>query len=300
MLTRIGDLAQSNHATQLLLEAQTRSRLTQIQISTGKVTRQFSGIAGDTNRLLSAKDALQRIQEFQSNNQLVGGRLEVMENAVSSLVDVASELRVLLIQRLNAAQGTPGIITPQVEQLLEQAVASLNVEMDERHLFAGSRTDAPPVVLDPAFSAFGAPDDTYYQGDAVRLTVRAAVDYELTYGMTADREGFQELIGALRATLAGDAPDDRALLNSALDLANAALQKVTSYQSELGAARAALDRINLGHGDAELYLETQISDIENVDLTEAINRLAQDQIVLESSMATIAQLNRLSLVDFLR
>ena len=205
-----------------------------------------------------------------------------------------------LVQRLDSAAGVTGIITPEVEQLLQQAVASLNTELDGRHLFAGSRNDADPVVLDPAFSAFGLPDDTYYQGDAVQLTVRADADVDLTYGMTADRDGFQELIGALRATLEGDGSDDHALLESALDLVNAALPKVTSYQSEIGTRQAALGRINLGHGDVEVYLQRQISDIENVDLTEAITRLSQDQMVIESAMATIAQLSRLSLADFLR
>ena len=65
MLTRTGDLAQSTYTTQLLLDAQTRSRATQIQISTGKVATQFSGIADGASRLVSAKDALQRIQQFQ-------------------------------------------------------------------------------------------------------------------------------------------------------------------------------------------------------------------------------------------
>ena len=112
MLTRTGDLAQSAYATQLLLQAQTRSRGTQIQISTGKVATQFSVIADSANRLVSAKDALQRIQQFQANNQLVDGRLQVMESATASLVEIASQLRVLLIQRLDSAQRVPGIITP--------------------------------------------------------------------------------------------------------------------------------------------------------------------------------------------
>jgi flagellar hook-associated protein 3 FlgL len=300
MLTRTGDYAQSTRASQLLLDAQTRSRATQIQISSGKVARDFKGIGGDTNRLVSAKDALQRIEDFQANNQQVGRRLEVMESSTAALVDIATQLRVLLIQRLDSAQGVPGTITPGVEQLLQQAAAELNVELDGRHLFAGSHTDRPAVALDPSFSAFGSPDDTYYQGDDVELSVRADVDQDVTYGMTADRQGFQKLIGALRAAAEGDGSDDQGLLESALDLVNAALPTITTYQSELGASRAALERINLGHGDAELYLETQIGDIENVDLTEAITRLSQDQMVIESSMATLAQLNRLSLVDFLR
>jgi flagellar hook-associated protein 3 FlgL len=300
MMTRTGDYAQSTRASQLLLDVQTRSRATQVQIGSGKVAQDFKGIGGDTSRLVSAKDALQRIAQFQSNNQQVERRLEAMESSTASLVDIATRLRVLLIQRLDSAQGVPGTVTPEVGQLLEQTTSDLNVELDGRFLFAGSRTDRPAVALDPAFSAFGAPDDTYYQGDDVELTVHADVDRDLTYGMTADRQGFQELIGALRAAAEGDGSDDQALLESALDLVNAALPRITGYRSELGANRAALERVNLGHGDAELYLESQVSDIENVDLTEAITSLSQDQMVLESSMATIAQLNRLSLVDFLR
>ena len=72
MLTRTGDFAQSTRTSQLLLDAQTRARETQIQISTGKVARQFSGIAADTNRLVSAKDALQRLRQFQANNSWSG------------------------------------------------------------------------------------------------------------------------------------------------------------------------------------------------------------------------------------
>jgi hypothetical protein len=122
-------------------------------------------------------------------------------------------------------------------------VSDLNVDFAGAHLFSGTRTDTAPVLLDPAFAGFGGPDDTYYQGDAVTLSVRADAGREVVYGMTADRAGFEELIGAL--------------------------PKVADYRSELGAGQAALERINLGHDDAEVYLERQISDIENVDLTEA-------------------------------
>jgi flagellar hook-associated protein 3 FlgL len=207
---------------------------------------------------------------------------------------------VLLIQRLDSGSAVPGVITPEIQHLLEQAVSELNVDFAGQYLFSGTRTDTAPVVLDPAFGGFGGPDDTYYQGDAVTLTVRAEAEREVAYGMTADRAGFEELIGALRTALAGDAADDRALLESALELVNTALPKVADYRSEIGAGQAALERINLGHGDAEVYLERQISDIENVDLTEAITRMSQDQMVIESAMATIARLNQATLADYLR
>ena len=300
MLTRVGDFAQHQRMTQLLLDAQTRARETQAQIGTGKVAQRFREVAADADRLLATKDVLHQIGQFRANNDLVAKRLQVMEAGVASLHDVGSRLRVLLIQRLDAASAVPGVISSELQHLLEQAVSDLNIDFNGRHLFSGTRTKTAPVALDPAFAGFGGPDDTYYQGDAVVLTVRADTNREVAYGMTADRPGFHELIGALRAALEGDGTDDRGLLESALDLVAAALPKIGDYRSELGAAQAALEQINRGHGDAEVYLERQISDIENVDLTEAITRMSQDQMVIESAMATIARLNQVTLADFLR
>lgn len=300
MLTRVGDFAQHQRMTQLMLDAQTRTREAQAQIGTGKVAQRFREVAPDADRLLATKDALLQLGQFRANNDLVTKRLEVMEAGVASLHDVGTRLRVLLIQRLDAASAIPGVISAELQQLLEQAVSDLNVDFNGRYLFSGTRTDTAPVVLDAAFAGFGGPDDTYYQGDAVTLSVRADTDREVAYGMTADRPGFEELIGALRTALEGDGNDDRALLESALQLVNLALPKISDHRSALGAAQAALEQINRGHGDAEVYLEHQISDIENVDLTEAITRMSQDQMVLESAMATIARLNQVSLVDFLR
>jgi flagellar hook-associated protein 3 FlgL len=300
MLTRVGDFAQHQRMAQLLLDAQTRAREAQVQIGTGQVAQRFREVAPDAERLLATKDALYQIRQYRANNELAAKRLEVMESSVGSLHEVGTRLKVLLLQRLDAGSAVPGVITPELQHLLEQAVSDLNVDFNGRFLFSGTRTDTAPVALDPAFAGFGGPDDTYYRGDGVSLSVRADANREVAYGMTADRPGFQELIGALRAALEGDASDDRALLESALGLVNAALPKVGDYRSGLGAGQAALERINVGHDDAEVYLERRISDIENVDLTEAITRMTQDQMVIESAMATIARLSQVTLADFLR
>lgn len=300
MLSRIGDFAQHGRMTELLLGAQSRTRATQVQISTGKVADRFRGVAGEASQLLRAKDVLQRVAQFQSNNDLVDQRLQVMESSLASLFEIGSRIKVLLIQRLDDGAGVPGTMAPEAAQLLNQAVAELNVEFSGRYLFAGSKTEAPPVVLDPGFAAFGAPDDTFYQGDDVVLSVLADEGREIGYGMTADRAGFHELIGGLRAALEGDATDDRAMLEDALALVTTALPELAEYRSHIGARQKAIESINFGLGEMQLYLENQISGIEDVDVAEAITRLSQDQMRLEATMATVARLSQLSLADYLR
>ncbi len=299
MLSRIGDQANNRQNTTLLLAAQSRSRATQAQISSGKVASTFQGLGTQVDRLVQTKSILQLNLQFQKNNQVTADRLQAMESSVAGLHDVADRFRVLAMQRLTDGVAPAGVLTAEVEHLLQQATADLNLNFSGSYVFAGSRTDRPPVVLDPAFTGFGAADPTYYQGDDLEVSLLADIDLQVDVGMSADREGFQELIGALRTFIEADGIDDQPLLESALGLVNDALPKIADYRAELGRRQSRLDEINTMHGDIQLYLERQVSDIENIDVTEAVTRLAQDQVMLETAMATISRINQLSLADYL-
>lgn len=53
------------------------------------------------------------------------------------------------------------------------------------------------------------------------------------------------------------------------------------------------------HEDSGVVLKTLISDIEDVDMAEAITRLNQEQLAQQASARVLAQLNTLTLLDFL-
>jgi len=299
MLNRIGDFAQQDRMTSLLLQTQTRSRLTQAQVSTGKVTDRFQDLAPNVERLIDVKMVLQENRQFQDSNNFTNRKLTVMESAISDLFEMGTRAQTLAIQRTSDGSTLPGVLGPEFQSLLDQAVGLLNTEMDDRYVFSGSRTDQEPVVLDPSFTTFGSSDDTYYQGDDLSLSIRADVNIEVSYTMSADLEGFRELVGGLRGLINGDTLDDSVVLEDSLGLVHESLGKIADYQAEIGVRQAQLDRINQRHTDAEVYLENRISEIEDVDITEAITRLAEDQILLEGAMATIARLSQLSLVEYI-
>ena len=300
MTARIGDFAHHRLMTGLMVGAQARVRETQSQLGSGARADRFRDLGGDAERMLAAKDVLHRNERYVQNNQIVDARLEVMEGSASSLIGIGTRLRTLLIQRQSDGSAVPGVLATEAEQLLEEAVAALNAEFNGRHLFAGSRTEAAPVALDPAFAAFGQPDDTYYRGDGVVPSVRAGEDIEIDYGVTADAPGFQRLIGALRAAIEGDRTGDAGLLQDSLTLANEALPAIEDTRGQIGNRRAMLERVNAAHQDAGLLLQGVVSGIQDVDLAEAVTRLAQQQVTLEAAMLTLSRLQDLSLANFLR
>ena len=301
--TRIGDFAQQERMSSLLLQTQTRTRTSQIQLSTGKVAEHFQGLGPSVERLIDVKIALQETRQFVESNQTSDRKLTVMEASVAELVDIATRVQTLAIQRTNDGSTDPGVIGIELESLLDQAVSLLNTDLDDKFLFGGSRTDQPPVVLDPSFDPstthLGLPDDTYYQGDTIELSVRADVNIEISHSMSADRLGFQELIGGIRGLITGDQLDDKAILDGSHTLIRDSIGKIADYQAELGTRLSQLDRINVRHTDTEVYLESRVSEIEDVDITDAITKLAEDQVLLEGALATISRLNQLNLVDFL-
>ena len=90
-------------------------------------------------------------------------------------------------------------------------------------------------VPDP--TAFGVPDDSYYQGDGVELSARVSETQEVRVGFAGNRQGFQELIGALKAAIEGHLTDDRSLLEDALSLATSAIDQINAYRAEGGFER---------------------------------------------------------------
>jgi flagellin-like hook-associated protein FlgL len=61
-----------------------------------------------------------------------------------------------------------------------------------------------------------------------------------------------------------------------------------------------LDTTKTQLDDAQVRIEGNISDIEDVNLTRAMTLLAQNQTTLSSSFAVTARLQQVSLLNFLR
>ncbi len=117
--------------------------------------------------------------------------------------------------------------------------------------------------------------------------------------MTADRLGFQQAIGALKAAIEGANTQNRVLLESGLDLANDAIRALSGYRTEIGSDLQTIERADLRNGDFITYIEGVISDIENVNIPAIVTQLASEQTMLEASFLSLDRVNSLSLVDFL-
>jgi flagellar hook-associated protein 3 FlgL len=208
-------------------------------------------------------------------------------------------MRVLLTQRLDSASGNLVPLDREAESFLDEVAAQLNIRLDERYLFAGSRIDRPPVEI-PADMPTAVDPDLYYQGDDVVTTVRADRDIEIAYGVTAADPAFANLIAAIGLARQAHLANDREGLEAAFNLTDAALTNVAELRGEIGTSGARIEAITESQRSAILYLDGIVSRIEDVDIPMTMTRIANDQASLEAAYLTTGRLSQLSLADYLR
>jgi flagellar hook-associated protein 3 FlgL len=299
-MARVASVAQHNIIQNSIFRTQERVFMRQTQIATGKVALSFHGIPRQAQRLIGVEAQLIRAEGFMKQNGLVEARLQLMDSAVDNMFEVASQLKVRLMQKLNGATGAAGAIAAEASDMLATVSGLLNTRTNGRFLFSGSATATQPVTVPvPDPTTFGVADSTYYAGDSVQLTARVSETIEVTYGIPGNRAGFQNLIGSIKATIEADNTDNETLMKTALTMLNSALGDLPDYRNEVGASINVVSRATERQGGFQLYAEGIINDIENTDIPSAVSALAADETALQASFLTIGRLSQLTLVNFL-
>lgn len=305
-MTRVSDYGQSQLTLFYLGNTQTRLFETQNSISTGKVAPNFAGLGADSSRFVSLKSQVSRIDQYLKNAEIVDQRLSQMETINGQVFDIASKFKTLLVNGLNANQAADLDLNQKATDLINQLSGLLNSKLDGRYLFSGSSTDTAPVDVNaPGFATPpgvypGTADTGYYLGNTTLLTARLDESFNLTYGVTADNAGYEQLIRSLR--LAADAtlvPQDQNRLEEALRVVNQAIQNIPNVTAQIGSSRAAIESIVSKHTDFKQFADKAIGDMSNVDVARAVTLLTEDQTTLEASYQVVARLSRLNLSNYL-
>ena len=305
-MSRVSDFGQSQLTLYYLTNTQKRLFDTQNSISSGKVAPNFAGLGADSSRFVNLQSSVSRVDQYLKNAQIVDQRMAQMETINGQIFDIASQFKTLLVNGLNANQGADLDLNQKASDFLTQVSGLLNSQLDGRYLFSGSATDTAPVDLNAA--GFATPpgvypttaDTGYYQGNATKLSARLDESFDLSYGVTADATGYEELIRSLRlAADASLAPQDQNRLEESLRVVNEAIQNIPNVTGQIGSTRAAIESIVNKHTDFKQFADKAIGDLANVDVAQAVTVLSQDQTTLEASYQVVARLSQLTLSNFL-
>lgn len=183
----------------------------------------------------------------------------------------------------------------EIESIREEAVSIANSRVGDRGLFAGDRDG--DAVAEVAGS-------WVYQGDQGEVqrrvgrsdVVRVNLTGDELFGFSAGEDLFTTLDDLSTQVLAKDS----AGVETSIGEMDQAMHRILGGLAELGAATNRLEAAQQ-RGDSEvLSLQQRLSEVESVDVAEAITQLQMEQVAYEATLGALARSLQPSLVDFLR
>lgn len=256
--------------------------------------------AGKTESLLSNQTLLKNINTFQRSNDNAINRLKTTENSIDQILDLGNDIAQLIASSRNPASGDFVPITETANSLLAEVKSNLNAKFNGKYIFAGSKTNTPPVgSLLVSNVSSGVENANYYNGDSAVTTVRSSETQNVSYGITAAESGFQKLIGSVNLLLEGSSEDDNDTLAQASEMVTDAIEAIITTQAIVKSSIDTIENINTTHEDSELLILENLQDISETDLVEATTLLSQLEAQVQATYLAFNKLSALQLTNFL-
>lgn len=270
-----------------------RTEKLQERLSTGRVLNRPSDSPTALVTAMQTRSSLARKETHLRSLDNAKGWVDTADAALQGAASMVRRARELVIQGANASTGQIGrdSIAQEIESIRAGLVGVANTSYAGRYLFAGN-TDAPPFADDGTYA---------FAGDAGKVQRTVA-------------DGQQVQINVIGADAFGDGPTS---LFALLDTIAAELRtnadvgaRVTDLDTsrdliltELGGLGARANRIDGIHDRAtvqKMNLQTRLSEVESVDLTETIMELQMQEVAYQAALGATARVIQPSLLDFLR
>lgn len=308
MPTRVSSFAQTQLLIQSMLRNQTRVAEDQLQIATGKKAQDFGGMGGDTITSLGARAFQERVETFRRVIGRVESRLEANDVQLGGIIEGATDFRQEILSII--AQDQAAAFSELLGDTFSFIASSLNTEIAGQFIFAGSNTDVAPIVsgdINDLIAAAQASDMFTNDDTPQRASVSDAVEVE--YGLLADDMALPLFESFKRIAEFHNGPGgpidgklttaQRDFLINELQLLDQAIDNTRQVQVRNGLRQQRIETIAEQHVETSDFLQVLVSEVEDVNVAEAISRLNLDQTALEASFRTFGTLSDLTLLDFI-
>ena len=307
-MTRVSSFGNQQVMLSSLMNNQARVFKDQTQITTGKKEEYYSGFSSEVSTLLGAKTVFGQTQGYLRASDHVDRFLRTNDIQLGTMVTNAENVRDTMLEAI--AQEETLALNELMGEAFSAMISSLNTSIGGIHVFSGARSDIEPVIgttMSDLVAAANVSD--LFQNDQRRPSAKIGQNTLMEYGLLADEIG-QEIFQVFKniadfnagpsGPLSGklDATQLDFLKNELTNM-DAAIENLQILVARNGTRQNNVESIIQEHENQEVFLEIFISDIEDVNVAEAITRLNNDQVALEASYKITSQLTNISLLDFI-
>ena len=281
---------------------------TQEQLSTGKQINKPSDEPDKASLITRLDSELARQKSYQGNLKAVNTRLQAEETALKNTSDVMYRFKELAVQAGNdtLSPADRRTISLEMTQLREQILSLANSQdSNGNFLFAGSRVGQAPFSQD-------AKGRVVYQGDQSRMVVPVGDSRRMNLNIPGsdafvhlvrdDGKGRKIGVGffqALSDMVNAVATSDRPNIQRGIKELDRMQQGIIDANAQVGTDMNVVDSQNSVLDEISLRLKTTLSDVQDLDYTEAITKMNKDQLALESAQSSFAKISKLTLFSYI-
>jgi len=281
---------------------------TQEQLSTGKQITKPSDEPDKASTVTRLESEMARQKSYQETLTTVQTRLTSQETSLRNVSDVLIRIKELTVQAANDTISAPDrkAIGLEIIGLRDQLLSQANAQdTNGNFLFAGSRSTQAPYALD-------ANGHITYQGDQSRMRVPVGDNRRMNANtpgsdvflrvVRVDGKGnqvgvnFFEALKDLSDAITNGSPKD---MDRGLGEIDILQQGISNATAQIGSDMSVVDMQNSVLDETTLRLKSTLSDVQDLDYTEAITRMNKDQLALEAAQSTFAKIAKLTLFNYI-
>ncbi|MDA9975341.1 flagellin [Alphaproteobacteria bacterium] len=333
---RISTISLSSRVETNILGLQRELSTVQNQVSSGKISNVFSGLAGEDARVsIQLREAMASKESFIETVEKMRLRSAVTDASLLQLQESAEEMRVELIKQTDSlfVADLP-VMNKFADNAIDRFASLLNTKVAGRFVFSGPATSTQPIIDATTIKTNfqGAVNTVVNAGsntaaqiitnanthfntntnwnnlNAVATnqesSVHADVGLDISYGEMAHQEAFADVFEIMNifanvSINPGDEAEYRTLVDSARTTIEGAFNSINQMIADLGVSQARLNSIEQTHKDDLVMLGDQLGNVEDVDSFGAVNLFQNLRNQIEMSYQVTAATRNLSLVNFI-
>lgn len=287
-------------------ELQSGMLKTQQQIASGRRILTPSDDPIASARALEVTQSQSLNTQYATNRMYAKNSLVELDGVLESVTELLQNVKSSVISADNGvfSDNDRNIIATELKSRLDQLLGLANSrDAQGNYLFSGFQTTTPAFVK----TATGAT----YQGDAGQRLLQVDASRQLAVsapGQSVFQGGGQDMFQTLTdAITLLQTPvvtaADRIALQTGLISANndlkLALDNVSTVRAAAGSRLQEIDALDTAGDDRGLQYSAILSELQDLDYTEALTRLSQQQFTFEAAQKSFVKTSGLSLFNFI-
>lgn len=291
-----------------ILSSQAKYNELSQQSSSGLKVAKPSDDPSSAKSILDMNAKLVQLKGYLTNMSTTQTELDTQDGVLASLTNLIQEASDLATQAANGtySQTDLNMMKTQVDYVLDSVLDLANTQYNGNYIFSGANTSTQTYTVDAAGSINynGTLSTDNYQryvqiADGVSVAINATGDQVFgSYDATTDTG--TGIIGTLKALSNAMGAGDTAGISGSLTPLLSDLDTASLVRTKTVAIGSKFEITENAINTAITNLTSYKSELEDIDLSEVLTKLASAKVAMEATMSVSAQtMSKLSLLSYL-